>query len=100
MGRAKYVVTDSAKADVREIIAYLRQRSPQAAKTVRLKLHSDIRRLGDFPHLGHSREDVTDPSLRFWNVYSYLIVYRPDRNPIQILHVLHGARDLPRFFDE
>lgn len=100
MGRTKYVVTDSAKADIRQIIAYVRERSPQAAKTVRLKLYSEFRRLGDFPHLGHSREDVTGQPLRFWSVYSYLIVYRPDRNPIQILHVLHGAQDLPRFFNQ
>lgn len=100
MGRAKYVVTDAAKDDIRAIIAYLRERSPQAAKTVRAKLYADIRRIGDFPHIGHTREDVTLQSLRFWSVYSYLIVYRPDRRPVEILRVLHGAQDLARFFSE
>ncbi|HXE53853.1 MAG TPA: type II toxin-antitoxin system RelE/ParE family toxin [Tepidisphaeraceae bacterium] len=98
MGRAKYVITDSAKADIRAIIGYVRERSPLASKRVRSRLYSDIRRLAEFPHIGHVREDVTLQSLRFWCVYSYLIVYRPERKPIEIVRVLHGARDLPGFF--
>jgi plasmid stabilization system protein ParE len=100
MGRARYVVTDSARADIRAIIVYLRERSPQAAKAVRSRLHNDIRRLADFPNIGHLRKDVTLQTLRFWSVYSYLIVYRADRRPIEIIRVLHGAQDLPKFFRE
>jgi plasmid stabilization system protein ParE len=57
-----------------------------------------MRRLAAFPRIGHIREDVADESLRFWSVYSYLIAYRPERKPIEIVRVLHGARDIGKFF--
>jgi plasmid stabilization system protein ParE len=32
--------------------------------------------------------------VRFWKVYSYLIVYDPATAPLGIIAVLHGARDV------
>jgi plasmid stabilization system protein ParE len=32
----------------------------------------------------------------FWPVYSYLIIYRPDKKPLEVLRVLHGNRDVTR----
>jgi len=31
--------------------------------------------------------------------FSYLIVYRPDTDPLQISRVLHGARDARRLLE-
>ena len=45
-----------------------------------------------------SEEDLTPLPVRFWVVqpYSnYLIVYDPEKKPLQIIRILHGARDLP-----
>ena len=96
MGR--YLLTDLAKSDIRQIVDYIRQRSPDSAKRVRRELREEMRKLADFPGMGHLREDVTDEPLRFWSLYSYLIVYRPDPRPLQVVRVLHGARDLSRQF--
>ncbi len=44
------------------------------------------------------RKDVTPLPLRFWVVHpysNYLIVYDPERKPLQVIRILHGARDLP-----
>jgi toxin ParE1/3/4 len=46
------------------------------------------------PGIGHLRADLTTADVRFFPVYSYLIVYRPATNPLQIVAVLHGARDV------
>ena len=94
---ARYVLTESAQADVREIVAYIRKRSPQAAKRVRGELRQAMQRLVEFPGIGHLRLDLADEPLRFWSVYSYLIIYRPDRKPLEVIRVLHGARDVERF---
>ena len=32
--------------------------------------------------------------LRFWRVRNYLVVYRSEKRPIQIVRVLHAARDV------
>lgn len=94
MGR--YVLTDLAKSDIRDIVAYLRPRSREAAKSVPAELRAAMRRLADFLGIGHLREDLTDQPLRFWCVYSYLIVYRPETKPLEVIRVLHGAQDVGR----
>jgi antitoxin ParD1/3/4/toxin ParE1/3/4 len=96
---ARYVLTDPAKQDVRDIVDYIRQRNPEAAARVRGEFRDAMRRLADFPYMGHLRADLTDEPLRFWTVYSYLIVYRPDRKPLQVIRVLHGARDVGKILE-
>jgi antitoxin ParD1/3/4/toxin ParE1/3/4 len=49
--------------------------------------------------MGHVREDLSRTPLRFWPVFSYLIIYRSEARPIQILRVLHGARDVQSILD-
>jgi len=46
------------------------------------------------PSIGHWREELTDKRHRFFLVYSYLIVYRHETKPLQIIRVLHAARDV------
>ena len=50
------------------------------------------------PGMGHYREDLLDRRHRFWSVWSYLIAYRWQATPIQIIAVVHGARYLDLFF--
>lgn len=38
--------------------------------------------------------DLTSVEVRFFPVYSYLIVYRPEAKPLQIVAMLHGSREL------
>ncbi len=51
------------------------------------------------PGMGHFREDLLDKRFRFWNVWSYLIVYRWEAKPIEVIAIVHGARDVDVFFD-
>jgi antitoxin ParD1/3/4/toxin ParE1/3/4 len=53
-----------------------------------------MRRLAQMPGLGHLREELSDEPVRFFPVYSYLIIYRPETDPLEIVRVLHGARDV------
>ncbi len=46
------------------------------------------------PGAGHWRKDLTDESVKFFSVYSYLIVYRPETSPLQVVAILHGRRDV------
>jgi hypothetical protein len=58
-----------------------------------------FRKLADMPGMGHLREELTDEPFRFWAVGSYLIIYRPDTDPVEILRVLHGSRDIAGLLD-
>lgn len=93
---ARYILTDRAKTDLLDIVDYIKQRSPSAAKRVRAELRSAMHQLSEFPGMGHRREEIGDDTLRFWTVYSYLIVYREDTKPLQIIRIIHGARDVER----
>jgi len=89
-----FVVTPAARSDLQEISDFIAQDNPGAAARVRKKLREAMRQLGQQPGLGHRREDLAAIPLRFWSVYSYLIVYLPETRPIQILRVLHASRDV------
>lgn len=98
MGR--YLLTPSAKNDIRDIVQYIRDNNPRAAAKVNQEFRAAMRRLADFPEMGHFRQELADQSLRVWLVYSYLIIYRPSRKPLEVLRVVHGARDLLRLVVE
>lgn len=46
------------------------------------------------PELGHRRKDLTSKPVRFWCVYSYLIVYDPATRPLEVVRILSGYRDI------
>lgn len=93
--KPRFVLTPDAEADLLEIAAFIARDSRTAARRVVREIRAEIRRLASQPWLGHRREEVTDLPLRFWAVYSYLILYRENEKPLQIVRILHGARDLP-----
>ncbi len=93
-------LTPQAEADINEIIEYLAERSDDAPRTVFHAFIDAFERLGGSPQIGHAREDLTDRPLKFWGVYSYLVVYDHQASPLQIVAVLHGARDVASLMRE
>ncbi len=91
---ARYVLSPEAHDDLRELRDYIAQDNPTAARRLLSDLRDAMRRLAEMPELGHVREDLAEEALRFWPVRSYLIIYRPDAKPIQIVRVLSGYRDI------
>ena len=53
-----------------------------------------LEQIARMPGMGHRREDLTEEDLRFWPVFSYLIVYRPGSSPLEVIRVLHGRQDV------
>src|SRR5688572_24697984 len=91
---SRYSITPQAREDLYSIIDYVQQQSSQAAEKLLDSIENAMDRLGGNPGIGHLREDLHDETLRIWPVHSILIVYRFDVKPIQIIRILHGARDL------
>lgn len=97
---SQYVLTPEAVGDLDAIEEYLSGQSSGAPGRVLTELREAMRRLADMPGIGHLREDLADEPLRFWTVYSYLIVYRPETKPLQIIRVLHGARHVKAILED
>jgi antitoxin ParD1/3/4/toxin ParE1/3/4 len=87
-------LTPEAQANVDEICAFIAQDSVDAALRVLDALEDAFHQLASTPGIGHRREDLTTRPVRFWKVYSYLIMYDPATAPLGIIAVLHGARDV------
>src|SRR5271165_4098753 len=89
-----FVVTPLAARDLDDIWNYLADDSLETADRVLLALEKAMNKLAKRPGIGHFREDLADRRHRFFLIYSYLIVYRPQTEPLQIVRVLHAARDV------
>ncbi len=90
----RYQLTASAQRDVDQIADFIAEDNVDAALRVHEALEAAFRHLAEMPEMGHTRADLTVRPLKFWSVYSYLIVYDPARAPLTVVAVLHGARDV------
>lgn len=97
----RYTFTPAAVDDLDEIWEFIADDSVRAADRVIDDIRAAVEALADMPGMGHRREDLADETLRVWPVHSYLIVYRPEQRPIEIVRVVSGFRDLfPLFVTE
>jgi toxin ParE1/3/4 len=96
MARAS-VLSPRARRDVLEAVRWIAKDNPAAALGLRDAVVAAARRIGEHPQIGVLRPELADEPVRFVMLtgYPYVIVYDSDREPPQILRVLHGARDLP-----
>jgi len=62
----------------------------------------DLPAAGEASLIGTKRQDITALPVRFWTLpkfSNYVIVYRPDTAPLQIVAILHGKRDLKKVLE-
>ena len=49
------------------------------------------------PGAGHKREDLAeDRQILFWPMRDYLILYKPDTSPLQIITIARGSQDVAK----
>jgi len=90
-----YILAPAAQRDLRALQTYIAQENIQVARRVLAEIRAACARLADNPRLGHAREDLTDQPVRFWSVRTYYLIYRPDTHPLEIVRIVHSARDIP-----
>ena len=87
-------LTPAAEDDLFEIWIYIAPENLPAADRLETDILKTCQKLAERPGLGHFRADLTDKPVRFLLVRdNYLIVYEPESEPLEVLRVLHGARD-------
>jgi plasmid stabilization system protein ParE len=93
----RYILAPQAARDLVQIWGYIKNASSrQTADRVEAVIRSKFVYLADFPQGGHWRRDLTTADVRFLAVYSYLIVYRLETTPVQIVAILDAHRDLAK----
>jgi plasmid stabilization system protein ParE len=101
---ALYQLTSQAIEDLDAIWWTIAEDNRDAAEQVprhtgagEVEILATCQRLARHPRIGAKRQDITMLPVRFWTITkfpNYVIVYRPETNPLQVVAVLHGKRDL------
>jgi toxin ParE1/3/4 len=93
--KERYVLAPEAALDLVQIWRYIREQSSvEIADHVESVILDKIAFLVESPGVGHPRTNLTDEAVKFFPVYSYLIVYPPDMRPLQVVSILHGRREV------
>ena len=92
-----YILGSDALADLDNIWEYIAQDSIDAADNWIRRLFEAFESLALTPGMGHRREDLTGLHVLFWPVGSYLVIYRAQHRPLEIVAVTQGSRDIPAF---
>ena len=97
----RYVLTAEAQQDLQLIRDYLlKEAGVRVTRYVLNSIVAAFQALARTPGQGHRREDLTvRDELRFWTVFSYLVVYRIDKRPLVIIAILHGKRNVENFLE-
>jgi toxin ParE1/3/4 len=100
-----YVLAPEADRDADGHFLYIAQRNIEAAVRFFHALDASLQKLAAMPELGErqqfERKELAD--LRVWQVQgleNYLIFYRPVEHGIEVVRVLHAARDIAAIFEE
>ncbi len=94
-----YVLTETAEGELREILRFIADKDGESRSLHVLEHFEEaFDRLAASPGIGFHRKQLTGPSLRWWPVFRFLILYDPREEPLTVLRIVHGARDLKRLF--
>jgi plasmid stabilization system protein ParE len=91
---ADYFYSREARLDLFEIWEHIAKDNVDAADRVEAEILNLVAMLAPNPGLGHLRNDLTSKPVRFWPVYSYLIIFDPDARPLEVVRILSGYRDI------
>lgn len=90
--------TNSSIADLRAIEAYISRHSTRYARRMIARIFARASRLSDQPDVGRIVAVYDDGILREVLVVPYRIIYRVSEEQIDIVAVVHSARQLPNDF--
>ncbi len=91
-------ISPRARSDLTEIWSYIADDSVANADAFIDKLHDTIQVLANQSGSGRRREELA-PGILSFPFGRYIIFYRANQDVIEIVRVLHGARDIQTVFE-
>lgn len=95
---SKVLRKPQAEADLIEIWTYIAQDSPTRANKLLDEIDEKLRTLAQSPFIGKARDELA-PKIRSFPIGNYMLFYQPIEDGIEVIRVLHGARDTEALFD-
>ena len=94
----RVVKRSTAADDMLDIWLYIAPENIAAADQSIDRIDGACARLALAPSIGSMRDDLM-PGLRSLALGRYILFYRPLNDGIELVRVLHGARDIAAIFD-
>jgi toxin ParE1/3/4 len=96
---SRVIKTVRAEQDLEEIWFYVALDDVVAADALLDDFDNSCRLLATQPKMGRAREELAN-ELRSFPVRRYVVFYRPLVDGIELVRVLHGARDITTIAEE
>ncbi|MFD1623091.1 type II toxin-antitoxin system RelE/ParE family toxin [Azospirillum griseum] len=93
----KLVFAPSARNEILTIATDIHKENPAAVGMWVLNLQETCKKIAAFPRMGRQRDDIL-PGTFLFPYKKHLIFYEIRDDSVTILHVVHGARNLPDLF--
>jgi len=94
----KLIWSPEARADLREMVSYLADKNPYAAKALYERIEAVATELIDVPYIGRPGRVLGTRELVITNT-PYILPYQILPDCIQILRIYQSARQWPKQFD-
>jgi toxin ParE1/3/4 len=92
------IYSPESKRDLADIFAYLNEHSVTASSHLAEQIDQKTAILSAHPGIGRDRSELL-VGLRSFVVGNYVVFFRVTLSSIEIVRVLHGARDIESFFN-
>jgi len=86
-----FYLRPQAEADLENIVLYIAEDNVQAARQWIEDIYTLCQQLGEMPAIGVAKSYIR-PGLRMLPAGSYLILYQQVDKGVEIVRVIHGAR--------
>jgi toxin ParE1/3/4 len=92
--------TDTAEGHLDAIYSYIALDSPEYAKRIVDRLTKRSQQIAEFPFSGRKVPEYNNDQLREIIEGSYRIIYLIKSDQIDVVSVIHGARDILRLLEQ
>ena len=97
---SRFRVLPEARRDLAAIWDFIAKDNIKTADRVEAEFYETFASLARMPEQGYRRSDLTKRPVRFFPLYSYLIIYQPGKDTARIMAVVHGHRNLKRLLKQ
>jgi toxin ParE1/3/4 len=94
---SRYRISVTARLDLDQIHDYIASDKPLAARQWIKRTADRFSWLAKNPRCGQSRNEIL-PGLRSFSHGNYIVYFRQEESNLEIVRVLHGARDIEGLF--
>ena len=91
---SKVIWSPQAIADLQQIGDYIARDSIQYANRVGERMLAAMERAAEFPQMGRVVPEREEEAIREVIVYSYRLIYRVKPDVVELITIIHGARQL------